>query len=100
MLQREGKQAPQRVVKMSILLHGLVMSPQLPNGWIVSEWVAESKAHTLISVRLVESVLPALHSQKTPGANPTFGQENQAGRKPLEMGLEDNGELKGLTCTT
>lgn len=62
--------------------------------------MAESKAHTLISARLVESVLPALHSQKTPGTNPTFGQESKAGRKPLEMGLEDNGELKGLTCTT
>lgn len=62
--------------------------------------MAESKAHTLISVRLVESVLPVLHSQKTPGTNKTFGQESKAGRKPLEMGLEDNGELKGLTCTT
>ena len=98
-LQREGKQAPQRVIKMSILLRGLVMSSQLPNGWIVSEWVDESKAHTPISVRLVESVLPALHSQNTRG-KPSFWTRKQSRQKASRNRLRGQWRVKGSMCTT
>lgn len=99
-VQREGKQAPQRVIKMSILRRGLVMSSQLPNGWIVSGWVDESRAHTPISVRLVESVLSTLHSQKNTRGKPSFWTRKQSRQKASRNRLRGQWKVKGSMCTT